>query len=68
MVTHRHRRNPELDGPTRAYDGCISPGRCEPHAHGGVRYVVYCNCGAEQLLNVSYGHVERSGWDEPEGE
>lgn len=62
---HRHRSNPALSaiyGFTGPVTGAIENRR----AHGGVRFVDRCQCGATRATNSNGGATERGPWREPE--
>jgi len=52
-TTHRHRVKTS-EGPY-GFDGCVAPDRCNPVAHGGVRYREICRCGAYRRRNSTGG-------------
>ena len=62
MRSHRHRAVREVE---RGYvDTVRAPIRENRAAHGGVRLVATCKCGAERETNVNGPHVERGRWVE----
>lgn len=64
MKTHRHRAKHTRDaGP---YFWPVRQDRQNEAAHGGVRFVATCACGAQRETLVNGRHVERGRWIEPE--
>jgi hypothetical protein len=57
---HKHEER-TTDGPYD-YKGCLNPLDCEPRAHGDVRYVERCDCGATRSVNVADGYAEEGPW------
>lgn len=66
MNGHTHRPVDER-GPL-AYVGCVAAEDCQPDAHGGVRYVDRCECGATQHVNANHATVERGPWEPAAGD
>lgn len=62
-MAHRHKAATEYVG---AYTGGITdPVRGqEPRAHGGIRVVETCKCGATRTTNKNQGWSESTGWQE----
>ncbi len=59
---HRHRRRKLLS--ETGYAGPVAPPGLEvPSAHGGVRELWSCSCGARQAVNVNYPFYEYGPWD-----
>jgi hypothetical protein len=61
-ATHKHRAI-DRSGPVGS-SGCVASvgRRCENMAHGGVRYVDRCACGATRDVNVNVVWSEFGTW------
>ena len=58
-MTHRHRTARQVEAP---YSYCLRPACCVASAHGGIRRVEECDCGAIRKTNICGKHIETSGW------
>lgn len=59
--THQHRGRVSK---TYGFTGCVNPARCNPAAHGNIRVVDTCRCGAVRVTLVNRRHEERGPWRE----
>lgn len=65
MTRHRHR---VVETRTYGYSGPVCGADEDPRAHGGVRHVDSCSCGARRVTNSNGRHQEQGPWYVPEGE
>jgi hypothetical protein len=62
-MAHRHKtKNSQIYG----YSGPIVGAREERRAHGGVRIVDYCACGATRACNSTGNFLEQGPWRTPD--
>lgn len=60
---HRHR---VTETRTYGYSGPVSGADYEPRAHGAVRHVDRCSCGALRVTNSNGLYQEQGPWYVPE--
>lgn len=66
MSKHQHRIAWTSDA--LPYFGPVNNSRQNPAAHGGVRYVDRCRCGAERETLINGRHEEQGTWYTPEAD
>lgn len=59
-TTHRHR--PVTESKPLPFCGPVNPTSPNRAAHGGVRYVQTCKCGATRELLCNWGQHEYGPW------
>jgi len=42
--------------------GCVTPGDCNPYAHGNITQIETCWCGAWRKVNINYNFLEVGPW------
>ena len=65
-MARRHKSNYDDDKGPYPFAFCVNDHDCNPSAHGGVKYIEGCNCGAERQVNVCMGHQEPGRWQRKE--
>jgi hypothetical protein len=60
MHTHR----PTTSRTTPFVGAIATASKPNPAAHGNIRIIALCRCGAERHTNANQGHVERGAWQE----
>lgn len=61
---HRHRAK-KGEGRTLPFMGPVDSQRPNPAAHGNVREVDGCACGATRATNINGRHAEVGRWHDP---
>lgn len=61
-MTHKHRVKYESE--PLPFFGPVNPTRPNPAAHGGVRYVQTCGCGATREVLYNQAHYEYGPWQD----
>lgn len=59
-TTHKHRA--KYESAPLPYFGPVNPDHPNPWAHGGVRYVQTCSCGANREVLCNQGYYEYGPW------
>lgn len=65
MKNHVHKRGQGAHTRDFGFTVCVSPGKCNPAAHGGIEERAVCTCGAERRTNINGTHLERGAWTLP---
>jgi hypothetical protein len=56
-----HKHTAKVSSPALPFVGAVAT-RQNPAAHGGVRFLESCSCGASRERLVNGSHVERGAW------
>lgn len=62
MKMHRHKA---IARTTSCFSACAAPSRCNQAAHGGLRVIERCACGATRTSNRNGRHAEDGRWQIP---